>query len=272
MKSIHNSPSSCFEDCDLTYKSPKGLVTHYLSEHDGDTRRPSSMPFKPTLLDMPPVPLKLPSYMVVPRDIRQTQISKERHALLGPWVNIYSAFLSALTNHPATGQVLRNIFGPVSLEVKRPNAAVPLRSVRGQIDREDSTLQTIANDEYDFLRPKSPSSTPKVRFDDLPSAAVSRLVHGGLVLWGPEVDVKEEPDLLDVEPFNSPRHGDPAMADGDYQASSALVETLTERPESLSVPDAETDDRLTAIDRRPDQQGELEGCAKPADDASCLVA
>jgi hypothetical protein len=137
---------------------------------------------------------------------------------------------------------------------------------------ERTPLQTIANDEYDFLRPKSPSSTPKVRFDDLPSAAVSRLVHGGLVLWGPEVDVKGEPDPLDVvEPFNSSRHSDPAMADGDYQASKCAT-SLSERPESSSVPDAETDDRLTAIDRRPDQQGELEGLAKPADDASCLVA
>lgn len=268
-KSIHSSLSFSFEDCDLTYKTPKGLVTHCLLEHDGDTRRLSSMPFKPTLLDMPPVPLKLPSYMVVPRDIRQTPISKERHALLGPWVNISSVFLSlALTNYPTTGQVLRNIFGPVSLEVKRPNAAVPLRSVRGQIDREDSTSQTIiTNDEYDFLRPKSPSSTPKARFDDLPSATVSRLVHGGLVLWGPAVSVKEEPDPLEVvKPLNNSRL---AMADGDYQASSALAD---ERPGSLSAPDAETDDRLTATDRRPDQQGELEGCTKPTDDASCLVA
>jgi hypothetical protein len=158
--------------------------------------------------------------------------------------------------------------------VKRPNAAVPLRSVRGQIEREDSTLQTIANDEYDFLRPNSPSSTSKIRFDDLPSAAVSRLVHDGLVFWGPKVDVKEEElDVVDiVEPFDGSQYGDAAMADGDYRASSALTETLTECPESSPAADAGTDDRLMVIDQRPSQQGELEGDVKSADDQSCLVS
>jgi hypothetical protein len=147
--------------------------------------------------------------------------------------------------------------------VKRQNAAVPLRSARGQIDREDATPQNIANDEYDFLRPKSPSSTPRIRLDDLPSAAVSKLVHGGLVFWEPEVDVKAESDPSD-EPFDSPHHGDPAIVD-DLD-SSAQAEALTELPEFSSAPDAEADDRLAAID----QQGGLEVDAKSADDG-CLV-
>jgi len=256
LKSHVRIPVPCpYQDCDLGYRSSRDLVAHCQQEHGIDRHRPSPTPFKPILIDMPPVPLQMPSYMVVPRDIRQTPVSKERHALLGPWV-------------------LRNIFGPVTLEPKQQNAAVPLRNVRRITDKDDPNQQTIANDEYEFLRPKSPSSIPKARFDDLPSMAVSRLVHGGLVFWGPNVDVKEEPDPPDTPEHLDASPGDPADIDDDkgYEYSSSQGEASTEPLELSSAPDAEIDDRIVVEDlpTGSDDTSRVD-IEAPAKDAGCLV-
>jgi hypothetical protein len=115
---------------------------------------------------------------------------------------------------------------------------VPLRSARGVMDKEDSSSQFIASDEYDFLRPKSPSSTPKVRLDDIPSAAVSRLVHAGLVFWGPKTNSKES-DPMDIDQaLNKINHGD--EEDKDPQPK-------TEKVGLLSVSDGESEDRHGAM-------------------------
>ena len=160
-------------------------------------------------------------------------------------------------------QVLRNIFGPVSLEVKRQNAAVPLRRARGVTDGEDSVTQTIANDEYDFLRPKSPSSTPKARFNDIPSAAVSRLVHAGVVFWGPAAHVTQESDPTNIELVDSVGHVDRAIDEGGEEH-----EDLRPQGEDLtglsSARETETDDRPAG------QQGS-EMQTKLPSETSCVV-
>jgi len=246
LESHVRNPVLCpYQDCDLSFRTPKYLVAHCALEHSNDIRRPSTEPFKPTLMSMPPVPLTLPSYMVVPRDIRQTPISKDRHALLGPWV-------------------LRNIFGPVNLAVKRQNAAVPLRSVRGPMDREDFNPPITANDEYDFLRPKSPSSTPKTHFDDLASAAASKLIHAGLTFWGPKVEVKEENDPSGiVESFDSKSHRDPAMDDSGHEHKD---------PQELSSAlDAVTDERPTLIGQEDNDTSGPGEHAESENDAGCVL-
>lgn len=144
--------------------------------------------------------------MVIPRDIRQRPISKDRHALIGPWVSkqVTSSglfFNQLLYDH----EVLRNIFGPVNLEVKRQNAAVPLRSLRGTMDKEDS-LTTIGHDEYDFLKPMSSSSSKVPYFDDLPSEEVSQLIHTGLVFWPPKMDDLGETKFSDIHPDRMSQH------------------------------------------------------------------
>lgn len=105
-------------------------------------------PFKPRVPhSLGEVPKTLPSYLVEARSVRQTPISQDRHALLGPWV-------------------LRNICGPIDLGRKQGAAA-----------------QGTGFYEYDFLSSK-PNKAP--RLEDLNSEEVSRLVHSGFIFWGPE--------------------------------------------------------------------------------------
>lgn len=130
-------------------------------------------------------------------------------------------------------QVLRNIFGPVNLEVKRQNAAVPLRSIRGAIDGEDSVTATppsVGYDEYDFLKPISPPSSKVPYFDDLPSEAVSQLIHAGLVFWGPKIDDAKETEFIGFSP-DSIIQDDPGV--GRDGSSPHDVESLTERQKSF---------------------------------------
>jgi hypothetical protein len=176
--------------------------------------------------------------------------------------------LLSIFDCPAIHQVLRNIFGPVTLEPKQQNAAVPLRSIRRMTDKEDSNLQIIASDEYDFLRPKSPSSTPKARFDDLPSVAVSRLVHGGLVFWGPKGDLEDSDPPGIAEPHDT-SHSNlvNAISGQECEGSTLEAEATSEHSEGLSARGAETDGGLPATDWH--STSELE---KPKDDMSCLVA
>ena len=108
---------------------------------------------------------------------------------------------------------------------------------------DDSSPQFIASDEYDFLRPKSPSSTPKVRLDDIPSTAVSRLVHDGLVFWGPKTNTKGS-DPMDI---------DQALDKIDHsneedQEHQPKAEVMTENIGLLSVSRGESEDRHDAID------------------------
>jgi hypothetical protein len=151
---------------------------------------------------------------------------------------------------------LRNIFGPVNLQGKRPNAAVPLRNSRGTIDKEDSNSQSVTNDEYDFLRPKSPSSTPKIQFDDLASAAVSKLVHAGLTFWEPEAKVKEEIDPPNIVESSETTNqdialdnGDDAMGNGSQEHKDVMPQPSTEL---ASAPDrASTDERAIEVLGQP---------------------
>lgn len=75
-------------DCDEDWPTPEKLVAHCDEKHKGDKLRPGPAPFTPSTTFLPPVPPTLPSYMVLPRDVRQASITRERHAVLGPWVSV----------------------------------------------------------------------------------------------------------------------------------------------------------------------------------------
>lgn len=88
-----------FEGCDDDYKTAKDLFEHCLLEHKDDAYRPTPIPFQAERMELPEVPATVPSYMVIPRDIRQAPISAGRHALVGPWVSALVILTRALTNY-----------------------------------------------------------------------------------------------------------------------------------------------------------------------------
>jgi hypothetical protein len=147
--------------------------------------------------------------------------------------------------------VLRNIFGPVNLEVKRQNAAVPLRSLRA-VDREDSATATppgIGHDEYDFLKPIS-SSSKVPYFDDLPSEAVSQLIHTGLVFWAPETDDAKGAEIPGISPDSASQHD---LVVGHDSSGSHDVELSTERQRSFPLSsNLQADEALDIIQGQDD--------------------
>jgi hypothetical protein len=88
-----------FQGCDDDYKTAKDLFEHCLLEHKDDAYRPTPIPFQAERMELPEVPATVPSYMVIPRDIRQAPISAGRHALVGPWVSALVILTRALTNY-----------------------------------------------------------------------------------------------------------------------------------------------------------------------------
>jgi hypothetical protein len=77
------------------------------------------------------------------------------------------------------------------------------------------------------LKPISPLSSKTPYFDDLPSEAVSMLVHTGLVLWGPEVDEVKEVKLTNtVDLVGSSTQHDPAdNAEGRAHSNLGLPDS-----------------------------------------------
>ncbi|EGO02383.1 hypothetical protein SERLA73DRAFT_178296 [Serpula lacrymans var. lacrymans S7.3] len=124
----------------------------------------TTQPYTPRLpSSLGPIPEILPSYRVEPRHVRQAIISAQRHAVLGPWV-------------------LRNIFGPVELGMKKPNAAVPLRYYSRPSGVPEDVPQPM-QDDYDFLIPLSSGVPKSLVLDDLPSAPISQMIQAGLVFF-----------------------------------------------------------------------------------------
>ena len=74
-------------DCDDSFRNPSQLVKHHGAEHRHDFLKLAAAFFAPKLSPPPMAPRSLPSYMVEARQVRQASISKEKHALLGPWVS-----------------------------------------------------------------------------------------------------------------------------------------------------------------------------------------
>lgn len=110
--------------------------------------------------------------------------------------------------------------------VERQNAAVPLHSPRrSRTVREYSKadFSRPRRDDYEFMRPKSPSwRAGTYHFDPLPNIEVSELVHAGLTFWGPQTEsVKSEWDfpegISDVDNIDLPATENQTMPvlDGD---------------------------------------------------------
>lgn len=92
-------------------------------------------------------------------------------------------------------QVLRNIFGPVNLDIPKHNPRYPLRaSRRGAKEEKSNATKTLIgrHDEYDFLA--SWSTYPNA-CSDLNASTISDLIDDGLVLWGSDV-VKRRDDAV----------------------------------------------------------------------------
>ncbi|KAF8897918.1 hypothetical protein BD779DRAFT_1796471 [Infundibulicybe gibba] len=172
------SPLPCaYQGCDQSFRTPRQLLKHNQSVHGNDALMPSWLPSNHKPKSSPPMaPKSLPSWMVEARQVFQPIVSRERHAVLGPWV-------------------LRNISGPVGSGTRRYNAANPLPA--SQQSRESEEPQQPVYDDYEFLTNSSTthSSAPSKasrnrRYEYLDSRTVSQYVNDGLVLWqNPEEDV-----------------------------------------------------------------------------------
>ncbi|RDB20095.1 hypothetical protein Hypma_012842 [Hypsizygus marmoreus] len=162
-----------YGDCEESFRSPRQLAKHHQAEHSNDPPKLSASIYAPKLDTPVAIPEVVPSYLIEP--VRRASMSKERHAVIGPWV-------------------LRNIAGPVNIE-KRYNAAKRLQTSGGERRR--------SNQPYDFLSFPStnfsttPSQPSRLRdLGNLYSGEVSELVNDGMVLWHvPEMKDEEKDDI-----------------------------------------------------------------------------
>ncbi|KAF8638595.1 hypothetical protein AX17_002136 [Amanita inopinata Kibby_2008] len=145
-------PLRCaYNDCEETFRVIQPLLKHYDAKHKGDGLKANADPFIPPSQEPPSISGNVPAYMIDTCGVLQGPISKERHALLGPWV-------------------YKNIAGPVNL-TKRYNAA--------QRPPQCDFLTTSAT-QFSM----TPSQPSKLRdMDDLHSVEVSNLFLKGLVIW-----------------------------------------------------------------------------------------
>lgn len=77
-------------DCERAFASSKELLHHHSSyRHRGQPLKRTPDPFEPVNTEpLPPLPLTLPSYMIIPRRIAQHPISKVVHNWLGAKVSM----------------------------------------------------------------------------------------------------------------------------------------------------------------------------------------
>ena len=86
--------------CADSFSNAEDLARHH-RHHGNDPLLPSTKPTKPDVSQTPPaLPDTLPSYMSVTVRIATEPISQERHAKLGPWVNIARVSSSRVVAHP----------------------------------------------------------------------------------------------------------------------------------------------------------------------------
>ncbi|KAF8076708.1 hypothetical protein FPV67DRAFT_429044 [Lyophyllum atratum] len=175
MKNHATFPLLCaYKDCQGVFWTACQLTKHHKAEHSNAPLKPPATIFAPTLEPPPDTSGVVPSYLLEP--VRASSISKERHAVLGPWV-------------------LRNIAGPVNLGMKRYNAASKLSRTSSGEGENRPGIQP-----YDFLNfpstnfSTSPSKPSRIRgMDNLDSGEVSEMVHDGMLLWHvPDIDAPKE--------------------------------------------------------------------------------
>ncbi|KAM6496179.1 hypothetical protein JOM56_008885 [Amanita muscaria] len=89
----HSFPSFLcpYADCDESFRSVQALVRHNDAEHASDELKSTPDPFSPHVQEPPPIPSKVPDYLIKSGLVRQEPIPRARHAVLGPWVNINAA-------------------------------------------------------------------------------------------------------------------------------------------------------------------------------------
>lgn len=191
---------------------------------------------------------------------------------IGPWVSFQSCqFVTDLLTIDVC-QVLRNIFAPFAAPPKRRNAAVPLRRTREPVDATESInpmAKRSRTDDYEFLRPKSPTGTTRSHhFDDLPCPEVSKLVHAGLTFWGPEVNESKEEGFISGDTFD-----DIEIHDVGGQARGSLEPPIMAPTDRTTVNTSQSDVQATPIEEQTETSdgGEQEGDAEPEKDSNCLL-
>jgi hypothetical protein len=90
MREAPSRPSAEFTlpDCDERFSRIQDLAEHEKSEHADDEPPPSAVPRPPELRSPVALPQTVPSYMTTTRSASKPSITEERHARLGPWVNL----------------------------------------------------------------------------------------------------------------------------------------------------------------------------------------
>lgn len=168
----HSFPSFLcpYADCDESFRSVQALVRHTDAEHASDELKSTPDPFSPHVQEPPPIPSKVPDYLIKSGLVRQEPIPRARHAVLGPWV-------------------YNNIAGPVKV-TKRYNAAKEKPAEYGFLQSSAKQFST------------NPSQPAKIRdLEDLPSGEVSEMISEGLYLWPPQetpsVVISSSEDELD---------------------------------------------------------------------------
>ena len=76
-------------DCDERFSRIQDLEAHEKSEHANDEPPPCAIPRPPELKSLPVLPQTLPSYTTTTRLASKPSITDDRHARLGPWVNMH---------------------------------------------------------------------------------------------------------------------------------------------------------------------------------------
>ena len=76
-------------DCEESFRSVQSLVKHNDLNHKNSRLKRTPEPFAPSVKEPPPVPEKVPAYVINSGLVRQEPIDDHRHLnVLGPWVGI----------------------------------------------------------------------------------------------------------------------------------------------------------------------------------------
>lgn len=78
-----------FADCEESFRTVQSLMKHRDLNHKSGRLKRTPEPFAPIVKEPPPVPGKVPAYVIKSGPVRQEPIDDNRHLnTLGPWVSI----------------------------------------------------------------------------------------------------------------------------------------------------------------------------------------